>query len=143
MGEEGKKGKSSASTPEETLSNWFPEGNLRSADREMVGTRVECIAAASSLVRWGGSAAALGGLSTTFVWGLLPPLYSPKCLEEGFSRKFAPRAPLKIRNMGDALSFAKALSCLGWKKGEPALGKRGKEDAYGGLRQARSVRYPR
>jgi hypothetical protein len=32
--------------------------------------------AASSLIRWGGSAAILGGLSTTFVGGLLPRLYS-------------------------------------------------------------------
>ena len=35
------------------------------------------MAAASSLLRWGGSAALLGGLSTTFVGGLLAPLYSP------------------------------------------------------------------
>jgi hypothetical protein len=33
--------------------------------------------AASSFIRWGGSAAILGGLSTTFVWGLLPPPSSP------------------------------------------------------------------
>jgi hypothetical protein len=33
--------------------------------------------AASSLTRWGGCAAILGGLSTTFVWGLLPPPSSP------------------------------------------------------------------
>jgi len=32
--------------------------------------------AASSLIRWSGSATLLGGLSTTFVGGLLPPLYS-------------------------------------------------------------------
>jgi hypothetical protein len=32
--------------------------------------------AASSLIRWGGSATLFGGLSTTFVGGLLPPLYS-------------------------------------------------------------------
>ena len=36
----------------------------------------ECMAA-SSLIRWGGSAAVMGGLSTTFVKGLLPSLYSP------------------------------------------------------------------
>jgi hypothetical protein len=30
--------------------------------------------AASSLARWGGAAAVLGGSSTTFVGGLLPPL---------------------------------------------------------------------
>ena len=34
--------------------------------------------AASSLIRWGGSAAILGGLSTTFVRGLLPPVYPPR-----------------------------------------------------------------
>ncbi len=33
--------------------------------------------AASSLIRWGGTAAVLGGFSTTFVSGLLPPLSSP------------------------------------------------------------------
>jgi hypothetical protein len=32
------------------------------------------MAVASSLTRWGGAAAVLGGLSTTFVGGLLPPL---------------------------------------------------------------------
>ena len=37
----------------------------------------DCAAAASSLIRWGGTAALLGGLSTTFVGGLLPPTYSP------------------------------------------------------------------
>jgi hypothetical protein len=37
----------------------------------------ECMAA-SSLTRWGGPAAVLGGLSTTFVRGLLPPHYPPK-----------------------------------------------------------------
>jgi hypothetical protein len=37
----------------------------------------DSIAAASSLVRWGGSASLLGGLFTPFVWGLLPPLHSP------------------------------------------------------------------
>ena len=31
------------------------------------------MAAASSLIRWGGTAAVLGGLSTSFVSGLLPP----------------------------------------------------------------------
>jgi hypothetical protein len=78
MGEEGKKAKRSASTPEQILSNWFPDGDLGSADQEMVGRRVRCMAA-SSLVRWGGSAAVLGGLSTAFIWGLLPPPYSTKC----------------------------------------------------------------
>ena len=33
--------------------------------------------AASSLIRWGGSATVLGGLSTTFVSGLLPSPYPP------------------------------------------------------------------
>ena len=79
MGEEGKKGKRSASAPQENLSNWSPEGDFRSAEREMFGRGVECMAAASSLVRWGGAAALLGGLSTTFIGGLLPPLYSSKC----------------------------------------------------------------
>ena len=37
----------------------------------------DSMAATWSLVRWGGSAAVLGGLSTTFVGGLLPPLHSP------------------------------------------------------------------
>ena len=37
----------------------------------------EAMGAASSLIRWGGIAAVLGGLSTTFVSGLLPPLSSP------------------------------------------------------------------
>src|ERR687897_757273 len=37
----------------------------------------DSIAAASSLIRWGGSATVLGGLSTTFVFGLLPPHSSP------------------------------------------------------------------
>ena len=36
----------------------------------------ECMAA-SSLIRWGGPAAVLGGLSTTFVSGLLPSPYPP------------------------------------------------------------------
>ena len=36
----------------------------------------ECMAA-WSLIRWGGASAVLGGLSTTFVRGLLPPPYSP------------------------------------------------------------------
>src|SRR5918993_3467878 len=36
----------------------------------------ECMAA-SSLIRWGGPAAVLGGLSTTFVKGLLPSPYPP------------------------------------------------------------------
>ena len=36
----------------------------------------DCVAA-SSLIRWGGTAALLGGLSTTFVGSLLPPTYSP------------------------------------------------------------------
>ncbi len=33
--------------------------------------------AISCLVRWSGSAALLGGLSTTFVGGLFPPHYPP------------------------------------------------------------------
>ena len=33
--------------------------------------------AASSLTRWGGAAAVLGGLSAIFVPDLLPPLYPP------------------------------------------------------------------
>ena len=33
--------------------------------------------AASSLIRWGGASAVLGGLSTTFVSGLLPSPYPP------------------------------------------------------------------
>jgi hypothetical protein len=37
----------------------------------------DSMAAASSLIRWGETAAVLGGLSTTFVTGLLPPLSSP------------------------------------------------------------------
>jgi hypothetical protein len=37
----------------------------------------DSIAAASSLIRWGGSATVLGGLSTTFVFELLPPHSSP------------------------------------------------------------------
>ena len=37
----------------------------------------DCVAAASSLIRWGGTAALLGGLYTTFVVGLLPTPYSP------------------------------------------------------------------
>jgi len=36
----------------------------------------ECMAP-SSLTRWGGASAVLGGLSTTFVRGLLPPHYPP------------------------------------------------------------------
>jgi hypothetical protein len=36
----------------------------------------ECMAA-SSLIRWGGPAAVLGGLSTTFVRELLPSHYPP------------------------------------------------------------------
>ncbi len=36
----------------------------------------DSMAAASSLTRWGGAAAVLGGLSTAFVGGLLPPLDS-------------------------------------------------------------------
>jgi hypothetical protein len=39
-------------------------------------SREHSMAAASSLIRWGGTAAMLGGLSTTFVTGLLPPLSS-------------------------------------------------------------------
>jgi len=35
------------------------------------------MAAASSLTRWGGAAAVLGGLSATFVSEFLPPLYPP------------------------------------------------------------------
>ena len=34
----------------------------------------DCVAA-SSLIRWGGTAALLGGLSTTLVGSLLPPTY--------------------------------------------------------------------
>jgi hypothetical protein len=37
----------------------------------------DCAAAASSLIRWGGTAALLGGLSTTLVGSLLPPTYPP------------------------------------------------------------------
>ena len=36
----------------------------------------ECMAA-WSLIRWGGASAVLGGLSTTFVKGLLPPPIHP------------------------------------------------------------------
>ena len=36
----------------------------------------ECMAA-WSLIRWGGASAVLGGLSTTFVKGLLPSPYPP------------------------------------------------------------------
>ena len=36
----------------------------------------DSMAAASSLTRWGGAASVLGGLSTAFVGGLLPPLDS-------------------------------------------------------------------
>jgi hypothetical protein len=37
----------------------------------------DTMAAASSLTRWGGAAAVLGGLSAIFVPDLLPPLYPP------------------------------------------------------------------
>jgi hypothetical protein len=37
----------------------------------------QCMAA-SSLIWWGGASVVLGGLSTTFVKGLLPPHYPPK-----------------------------------------------------------------
>src|ERR671920_1881255 len=54
-------------------------------DRHYFGTpttvekvsREHTMAAASSLTRWSGTAAVLGGLSTTFVSGLFPPLSSP------------------------------------------------------------------
>jgi hypothetical protein len=45
------------------------------ADVEKVSS--EEYMAAWSLIRWGGPAAVLGSLSTTFVKGLLPSLYSP------------------------------------------------------------------
>jgi hypothetical protein len=59
-----------------------PETSTKS--RRFVGTpscvekvsSEDCVAA-SNLIRWGGIAALLGGLSTTFVGELLPPPYSP------------------------------------------------------------------
>jgi hypothetical protein len=86
MGEEGKRG---ASGPEEILPWCLPEGrdypetSTSTKGRRFVGTPAgvekvssEYSMAASSLIRWSGSATLLGGLSTTFVGGLLPPLYS-------------------------------------------------------------------
>ena len=61
-----------------------PTPETSTKGRRVVGTPAgvekvsseECMAA-SSLTRWGGSAAVLGGLSTTFVSGLLPSHYPP------------------------------------------------------------------
>ena len=62
-----------------------PSPETSTKGRRFVGTLAgvekvsseDCVAAASSLIRWGGTAALLGGLSTTFVGNLLPPTYSP------------------------------------------------------------------
>ena len=93
MGEEGKKGKRSASAPQENLSNWSPEGDFRSAEREMFGRGVECMAAASSLVRWGGAATLLGACPPR----LLGDFYRPLFIQVPVSMKFSGVVRARLR----------------------------------------------
>ena len=91
MGEEAKRG---ASGPEQIYRRGAPgpigmrhspKASTSTKGRRFVGTPVgvekvsneDYSMAASRLVRWGGAAAVLGGLSTALVGELLPPLRPP------------------------------------------------------------------
>jgi hypothetical protein len=63
--------------PETSAQSRNISGSVAGAGPEKV-SREAYSAAASSLIRWGGTAAVVGGVSTAFVGALLPPFKQPK-----------------------------------------------------------------
>jgi hypothetical protein len=63
--------------PETSAQSRIFSGSAAGAGPEKV-SREAYSAAASSLIRWGGTAAVVGGLSTGFVGALIPPFKQPR-----------------------------------------------------------------